>query len=221
LLFLFGRILKIRREVKHLGVVLTDPVEYVKRYGPGLVRSHQLPDIAHKYANVSGLHLAANYQPPLDVPILEGDVHALKLIDLDQVGLGRLKSSPVVSSTSHYHTVPREEHIVLSPLPYRIPTPVNSHSSAAAAINAAINSIATTAATNTATVAAPTATDASSILVGSTGCPDEEIYLSSYNSDHQQQSTTTHHSSAQQESSQSQESGAGNTTQSILNTLSS
>ena len=80
--------LKVRKEVKNLGIVVTDPRDYVSRYGPTLISSDQLPDMAIKFGNINGLQLAANYKAS-SIPLLEGDVDALRLIDLDCVGFGQ------------------------------------------------------------------------------------------------------------------------------------
>jgi len=89
----------IRKEFKNLGVINADPQEYVNRYGSNLIRSDQLPEVAVKYGNQSGLQLAATHRAP-DHPLLEGDIHALSMIDLDQVGLGYYKDKLGFSSTA-------------------------------------------------------------------------------------------------------------------------
>lgn len=81
---------EVRREVKNLGVIAADPQDYLRRHGHQLVRSDQLPDVAVKYAQAQGIQLAANSQAHAGV-IIEGDVQALSLIDLDAHGLGYLR----------------------------------------------------------------------------------------------------------------------------------
>ena len=55
--------------------------------------------MAVKYGNQSGLQLASTHRAP-DHPLLEGDIHALSMIDLDQVGLGYYKDKLGFSSTA-------------------------------------------------------------------------------------------------------------------------
>lgn len=199
---------KIRKEVRNLGVVQTDPAEYIRRYGPTLIRSDQLPDIAHQYANVSGLQLACNHQPN-EIPILEGDVHALRLVDLDQLGLNRLKStvSFIQQPTATYYPTHVQNY---SPQLNNNGPAFNMSSTAAAAV-AAANAAVANSSTGVANVA-----DASSIILGSGSggglSAEEELYLSSYTAEHQQNNHTS-------TVAQSQESVV--TTQSLLNTLSS
>jgi hypothetical protein len=83
---------EIKKEFKNLGVIAADPRDYVSRYGSSLVRSDALPQIAIQYSNAPGVTLAANSRIQ-EGPIIEGDVNALKLIDLDKHGLGYLSRS--------------------------------------------------------------------------------------------------------------------------------
>ena len=82
---------EIRTDVKNLGVHEADPREYAARYGSQLVRGDQLPEIAKKYSNQSGVQLAANSRQEQSVNVV-GDLQALRLIDLDREGLGHLRS---------------------------------------------------------------------------------------------------------------------------------
>jgi len=77
---------QIKKEYKYLGVITANPEEYVQFYGNTLKTSTQLPDIVHEIPTPEGLTLAADYTPS-SVPELEGDLHALKLIDLHAEGL--------------------------------------------------------------------------------------------------------------------------------------
>lgn len=81
---------EVRREVKNLGVQPADPQDYLRRHGHHLVRSDQLPEIAVRYAQAQGIQLAANSQAHQGV-VVEGDVQALSLIDLEAHGLGYLR----------------------------------------------------------------------------------------------------------------------------------
>ena len=71
----------VRKEFKYLGVIRANPCEYVQRYGCALKNSCQLPQYVLDIANPEGLVLAANHQYN-PVHELEGDVDALKLVDL-------------------------------------------------------------------------------------------------------------------------------------------
>jgi len=82
---------EIRREFKNLGVVEANPQEYISKYGSSLVRADALPEIAVKVSQQPGVQLAANTRVEQQV-VLEGDVQALKLIDLEANGLGHLRS---------------------------------------------------------------------------------------------------------------------------------
>jgi len=81
---------EIRREFKNLGVHQADPQEYLSKYGSSLVRADALPELALKYSNQQGVQLAANSRAESAI-VLEGDVQALKLIDLEANGLGHLR----------------------------------------------------------------------------------------------------------------------------------
>lgn len=83
---------EINKELKYLGVVKADPTEYVKKYGKSLKKSNELPDYVLDIETPEGLNLASslnNKKPSYD---LEGDIEALKLIDLDKEGLSEYKS---------------------------------------------------------------------------------------------------------------------------------
>lgn len=116
---------EVRKEVKNLGVYKADPREYISKYGSSLVRSEQLPNIAIQYANAPGLQLAANHKPP-NVPILEGDVQALRLVDLDSAGLvtARQRHSPASQAVQSYDT----QEYVSSESPYSVNQYTNAES---------------------------------------------------------------------------------------------
>ena len=81
----------IRKEFKYLGIVRANPVEYVQRYGQSLTVSNDLPQFVLDIATPNGLVLAADskFKGPYE---LEGDIEALRLIDLEKEGLGEYKS---------------------------------------------------------------------------------------------------------------------------------
>jgi len=100
----------VRKEYKYLGVVRANPVEYVQRYGSSLKVSRDLPQFILDIKTPEGLVLAANYAYNT-LHELEGDVEALKLVDLEREGLGEYRaylqrlfgassSSATVSSSS-------------------------------------------------------------------------------------------------------------------------
>ncbi len=64
-----------------MGVVRANPNDYVARYGETLRVSEDLPQIVKDIPSPDGMVLAANYQYN-PVFQLEGEVDALKLIDL-------------------------------------------------------------------------------------------------------------------------------------------
>lgn len=69
-------------------------MEYVKRYGSSLKTASELPDFVLDIKPPNGVVLAADYQynGPASPPELEGDVHALRLIDLERAGLGEYRA---------------------------------------------------------------------------------------------------------------------------------
>ncbi len=81
---------QVRKEFKYLGVVKANPAEYVNTYGISLRISNDLPDFVHEIRQPDGLVLAADYKPN-SIHELEGDVQALKLINLEQEGLGEYR----------------------------------------------------------------------------------------------------------------------------------
>jgi hypothetical protein len=84
----------IRKDFKYLGIIRANPVEYVKRYGASLKTARELPDFVLDIKPPNGVVLAADYQynGPQNTPELEGDLHALRLIDLDRAGLGEYRA---------------------------------------------------------------------------------------------------------------------------------
>ncbi len=64
---------------------------YVQRYAQTLKPAKDLPSFVLDMATPKGLVLAANHQPKSNHD-LEGDLDALKLVDLDREGLGQYRS---------------------------------------------------------------------------------------------------------------------------------
>ena len=81
----------IRKEIKYLGVIRANPAEYVSRYGATLRQSSDLPSFVTDIKTPDGLVLAANYRYN-SLYELEGDVQALRLVDLDREGLAEYRS---------------------------------------------------------------------------------------------------------------------------------
>ena len=81
----------IRKEIKYLGVIRANPAEYVTRYGVTLKQASELPEFVTDIRTPDGLVLAANYRYNT-LHELEGDVQALRLIDLDREGLAEYRS---------------------------------------------------------------------------------------------------------------------------------
>lgn len=81
----------IKKDFKYLGIIRANPVEYVQRYGSTLKTSRELPDFVLDIKPPAGVVLAADYQYN-QVHELEGDLHALRLIDLEREGLGEYRA---------------------------------------------------------------------------------------------------------------------------------
>jgi hypothetical protein len=80
----------IKKEIKYLGVIRANPVEYVQRYGATLKTARELPQFVLDIKTPDGLVLAANHQYN-SLHDLEGDLDALRLIDLDKEGLSEYR----------------------------------------------------------------------------------------------------------------------------------
>lgn len=81
---------QIKREFKYLGVIRANPGDYVNRYRNVLKVSRELPEFVKEIPPPHGVKLASE-QPYNPVYELEGDVEALKLVDLDREGLSEYK----------------------------------------------------------------------------------------------------------------------------------
>ena len=77
----------VRKELKYLGIVKANPAEYVRTYNETLRVTRDLPDFVFDIKHPDGLVVAADYKAK-ELHELEGDLHALKLINLDAEGLG-------------------------------------------------------------------------------------------------------------------------------------
>lgn len=73
----------IKTDIKNLGVEKTDPSKYVEQYGNTLMNAYEMPEIVNevkqKHENIQLAADKTNFKYYME---LEGDIHALKLIDL-------------------------------------------------------------------------------------------------------------------------------------------
>lgn len=72
-----------------LGILKVDPNEYKELYYDNIKDTKELPKIAKEIKPPRGLVFAADY--PVKPPILEGDIHALKFLNLEAAGLTEYK----------------------------------------------------------------------------------------------------------------------------------
>lgn len=80
-------------KITYLGTIRANPNEYRSRYEPNLYASENLPQYVKEIPHPQGLTLAADEYPNNNnLYELDGDVHALNMIDLDQVGLGEYRA---------------------------------------------------------------------------------------------------------------------------------
>jgi len=85
----------IRPKIVHLGVVETNPDDYMKQFGNSVIVSSSLPQYILDIKPPEGITLAADNPTQARAYELEGDVDALKLIDsdvLEREGLGDYKT---------------------------------------------------------------------------------------------------------------------------------
>jgi len=82
----------IKKEIKYLGVIRANPVEYVQKYGASLKIANQLPQFVLdiKTPDEVGV-LAADYKYN-SVYELEGQLEGLKYVDLEKEGLGEYRA---------------------------------------------------------------------------------------------------------------------------------
>ena len=80
----------VKKDYKYLGVIRANPVEYVQRFGSTLKLAEEMPELVQNIRNPEGIVLASNYRYNT-LHELEGDVDALKLVDLEREGLGEYK----------------------------------------------------------------------------------------------------------------------------------
>lgn len=84
---------RVNTEIKNLGVEKADPNAYVQKYGrANLKKKCEMPaEIVNQVEKEHNIQLAATNTKPYYME-LEGDIHALAMIDLDKEGLSEYKS---------------------------------------------------------------------------------------------------------------------------------
>ena len=80
----------IPNEVKVLGVVRVDPEEYIRMYSSELLQASEFPEFIQNIAPPLGERFASEYNNPYPLE-LEGDLEALKYVDLEKEGLGEYR----------------------------------------------------------------------------------------------------------------------------------
>lgn len=75
---------KVNTEFKNLGTENVDPSAYLEQHGTSLAYENEMPEICDEVKKVHGVHLAADHTAPF-YHELEGDIHALKMIDLVRI----------------------------------------------------------------------------------------------------------------------------------------
>lgn len=81
----------VKKEFKDLGIVRANPIEYSERYGSMLKNSKELPYFIRDIKPPTGLTLAAHSASSIPYE-LEGDLHALSLVNLESEGLNEYKN---------------------------------------------------------------------------------------------------------------------------------
>ncbi len=72
----------INTDIINLGVEKTDPLVYLQTYGAALTHETEMPEICDEVKREHGIPLAVDQCENSFYKELEGDIHALKLIDL-------------------------------------------------------------------------------------------------------------------------------------------
>lgn len=85
--------------IKHLGIVTTDPDEYAKLYSNQLVAPDDFPVFINNLMQ-DDMSLAYNFHQK-DLPELQGDLDALKLVDLDKESLSEYKDFLITKGIYH------------------------------------------------------------------------------------------------------------------------
>jgi hypothetical protein len=81
----------VKQELKNLGIIKADPNEYIEKYGNSLKSAADMPQFVLDIETPKDLSLAANFNYSNNIYELEGNLEALKLIDLDREGLSEYR----------------------------------------------------------------------------------------------------------------------------------
>jgi hypothetical protein len=73
-----------------LGTIRANPADYVQRYGATLKTAREMPEFVNEIKPPTGIVLAADYTYNR-VHELEGEIEALRLVDLDKEGLSEYR----------------------------------------------------------------------------------------------------------------------------------
>ena len=82
---------EVQREFKNLGTQLADPEEYSRRFGTDLLRHEDFRKAASNLGAPEDV-LNSNSHVQVGLPELEGEVEALRLVDLEKAGLSEYRS---------------------------------------------------------------------------------------------------------------------------------
>jgi hypothetical protein len=82
---------EIKKDFKDLGIIRADPVEYVERYGVSLINHSEMPQFIREIRPFTNVVLASEFVTSRLFE-LEGDIDALKLIDLEKEGLAEYRA---------------------------------------------------------------------------------------------------------------------------------
>lgn len=83
---------KVNTEIKNLGIEKADPRNYLETHGRVALKTKcEMPEIVNEVQRQHNMPLAADHNRPYYME-LEGDLHALAMIDLDKEGLSEYKS---------------------------------------------------------------------------------------------------------------------------------
>ena len=81
---------EVNRQYKNLGTQQADPAEYLRQHGSSLIRHEEFSAAVRRFGAPE--QLAAPAQQATGLPELEGDLQALRLVDLDRAGLSEYRS---------------------------------------------------------------------------------------------------------------------------------
>ncbi|RMZ97230.1 hypothetical protein BpHYR1_038506 [Brachionus plicatilis] len=108
----------VKKDFKYLGIIRANPSEYVNRYGSTLKSAKDMPDFVLEIKPPNGIKLASE-DGAEQVHQLEGDVEALKYVDLEKEGLSEYRSqleqildkNSMTESNAYYNKVYSSESV--------------------------------------------------------------------------------------------------------------